>query len=438
MNLNTLKDFRHGIYECMTRAADALFNTADALLTETQARSFPELTLSPFFERRWPSLYEAFEDGQIEQERLRELFVRYVPLPKAGARMWLGIDASRIERPEAVTAADRTIVHKPNLPESGKPITYGWQFSTLVALPDQPSSWTSVLDQKRIQSSQTAVQVAVEQVRALIPKLGYRPILTSDRWYSCAPFLVGTQDIEADKLLRVKRNRVFYRPAPMPTGRRGAPRKDGERFQCCDPATHGEPDESWQGTDEKGKPIQVRAWKGLHLRPAREIEVTLLQVIRVGRHPSKRQPRESWFLWQGNDPLPLSAVWRGYRRRYSQEHGYRFEKQCLLWEKPRLRTPEQFERWSQIVAIVQNQLVLARCLEQCLLRPWESKTRSPSPQQVRRAMPRIVAQLGSPARPVKPRGKSPGRQSGATIRASARYEVVRKPKPVPKQRRTPA
>ena len=45
-----------------------------------------------------------------------------------------------------------------------------------------------------------------------------------------------------------------------------------------------------------------------------------------------------------------------------QEHGYRFEKQALLLTAPRLRTPEQFNRWTQIVAIVHNLLVLARDL----------------------------------------------------------------------------
>ena len=37
MNLNTVQDFRHAVYSCFDRAADALFNTVDALLTETQA-----------------------------------------------------------------------------------------------------------------------------------------------------------------------------------------------------------------------------------------------------------------------------------------------------------------------------------------------------------------------------------------------------------------
>lgn len=433
MNLNTLQQFRQQFYGCLTRAADALFNTADALLTETQAHSFPELSLSPLFERQWPSLYEAFEDGRIDQEKLRTVFAQHAPRPGEGERMWLGIDASRIERPEAHTSADRTVVYKPNLPRSTKPITYGWQFSTLVVLPGQPSSWTYILDQKRIESKQTAVEVAVEQICAIVPQLGCRPILTSDRYYSCAPFLIGTKEVQADKLLRVKRNRVFYRRPPVPTGKRGAPRKHGERFKCCDASTHGNPDETWQGEDEKGKSIQVSAWHQLHLRQARDIEVTLIRVVRETDAETKRAPRESWFLWQGKTPLPLSQVWSGYRRRYSQEHGYRFDKQDLLWERPRLRTPEQFERWSHIVAFVQNQLVQARCLEQVQFRPWESRERQPTPQQVRRAISPIVAQLGTPAKPPKPRGKSPGRPKGAVIPAAKRYEVVRKPKPPPKK-----
>ncbi len=438
MNLNILQAFRHEIYACLTRSADSLFNTADALLSESQARSFAELSLSPFFERRWPSLYEAFEDGIIEQEALRRVFAAHAPIATEGERLLLGIDASRIERPEASTSADRTVVHKPNLPENRTPITYGWQFSTLVVLPQQPSSWTYLLDQQRISSTQTAVQVAIAQIVAVVPQLAARPVIVSDRWYSCAPFLLGTRDVKADKLLRVKCNRVFYRPAPPPTGKRGAPRKDGDRFQCCDPSTHGDPDEQWQGSDPSGTSIQVSCWCRLHLRAAREVEVTLIRVERPIETATKRKERVSWFLWHGEDPLPLAEVWSSYQRRYSQEHGYRFDKQCLLWERAHLRTPQQFERWSHVVAIAHNQLVLARSLSLVQQRPWEASTRACTPQQVRRAMPRILAQLGTPAKPVQPRGKSPGRQAGATVTRATRYEVVRKPKPLPKKVRDAA
>jgi hypothetical protein len=131
----------------------------------------------------------------------------------------------------------------------------------------------------------------------------------------------------------------------------------------------------------------------------------------------------------------LSAVALGYRRRSSHEHGYRFDKQSLLWAQPRLRTPAQFERWSQVVAIVHNHLVLARPQVQAALRPWETTQREASPQQVRRAMAKIVAQLGTPARSVKPRGKSCGRPKGTVIPPAPRYPVIYKSKPGPKKRR---
>ncbi len=435
MNLNTLQDFRHEVYRCFDRAADALFNSVDALLTETQAHSFPELSLSPLFERRWCSLYEAFEDGQIDQNRLRQVFVRYLVRPLERQQVWLGIDATSIERPQSKTSPDRTVVYKPNLPESSKPISYGWQFSTVVVLPEQPSSWTAVLDQQRIRSDQTSVEVAAAQLRQLAPLLGCRPIVASDRWYSCAPFLLATEGLPFDKLLRLKRKRVLYRPAPAPTGKRGAPRKDGERFQCGDPSTYGEASGSWQGTDAHGHPMEISWWTRLHLPKARHLEVTVIRVLRQRATDRPRDPCESWFLWDGSADACLSAVALGYRRRYSHEHGYRFDKQSLLWAQPRLRTPAQFERWSQVVAIVHNHLVLARPQVQAALRPWETTQREASPQQVRRAMAKIVAQLGTPARPAKPRGKSRGRPKGTVIPPAPRYPVVYKSKPEPKKRR---
>ncbi|MEO6892199.1 MAG: hypothetical protein ABI456_21195 [Ktedonobacteraceae bacterium] len=90
MNRNTVKEFRHAVYGCFQRAGDALFNTIDALLTEDRARSFPELSLSPSFERRWSSLYEAFEDGRIDEAQLKRVLASY--LPQTEERwLWTGI-----------------------------------------------------------------------------------------------------------------------------------------------------------------------------------------------------------------------------------------------------------------------------------------------------------------------------------------------------------
>jgi hypothetical protein len=60
LNINTLRQFRYDIYDCLERAKGALFNTVDALMTETEAKSLPEVTQSLWFERHWSSVYEAF------------------------------------------------------------------------------------------------------------------------------------------------------------------------------------------------------------------------------------------------------------------------------------------------------------------------------------------------------------------------------------------
>src|SRR6266571_8656769 len=145
MDCTTMKTFRHDISGCFGTAKDALFNTVDALLTEDRARSFVELSLSPLFERRWPSLYEGLEDGRIDQSQLCQVFARFLPSWMQEQTVWVGIDVSGIARPRSRTSADRSAQHVHNLPECKKPVTYGWQFSTVVALPPTPSSWIYAL-----------------------------------------------------------------------------------------------------------------------------------------------------------------------------------------------------------------------------------------------------------------------------------------------------
>jgi hypothetical protein len=432
MNLNTVKDFRHAVSGCFRRGKDALFNTMDALLTEDRAQSFPELSLSPHFERRWPSLYEAFEDGRIDEHQLRRVFVDFLPQPVVGTPLWVGIDTSGIARPRSVTSADRSAQHVHNLPECDKPITYGWQFSTMVALPETASSWTYILDQQRVSTETTSAHVAFAQLSQVAPSLPKNTIAVLDRgydstwlWCQCSILpLKGT-------LVRLKGNRCFYRVTPGRTGKRGAPRKDGDKLQPDDPRSHGTPSGHWQGQDVRERESEISWWHHLHVKGARWLEMTVIRVVRPHATNKERDPRVSWFVWIGDQQIDIVKVALGYVLRFSQEHGYRFDKQSLLWEEPRLRTPEQFERWSHIVAIAHNHLVLARELVAAELRPWENKQREPTPQQVRRGMSKLLPLLGTPARPPQLRGKSPGRAKGAKIGKAKRFSVVRKTPKLP-------
>ena len=442
MNSNTLNDFRHEIYRCFGNAKDALFNLVDALSSEAGAHSFPELSLSPFFERTWASLYEALEDGQINAERLRQVLIQFAPLPSAGQLVFLGVDTSNLYRSEAETAEDRTLVPIANLPKNAHAASPGWVFSSIVLLPQQAGQGTFVLDTARVASKELATEVAARQLQAVVALLvarGLHPVIIGDRWYACAPSLARMSDVAARCLLRVKSNRVFYRPAPARlAGQLGASRKDGDRFQCQGESSHGAPDVMWEGVDAKGARIQVRGWNHLHLRTARWIEVSVIQIIRHGASGKARDPKVSWFVWKGDDLAPLAEISPTYRLRYSHEHGYRFDKQVMLWDVPRLSTPERTERWSQVVACAHNQLVLARPLVVGAYRPWEARRSVVTLSQVRRAMPTLLWQLGTPARPPQPRGKAPGRAKGFHPKPRPRHPVIRKTSKKQKKSKTAA
>jgi len=429
MQFNTLNQFRHALYPCFDRAQDALFETCDALLTEPAARTFVELSLSPRFTRQWPSLYAALKDGHINRVRLQRVAAQYAPLPSPGYRMLLGLDATGVARPESPTAQDRTYLYVHNLPKGHAPATAGWNFSALVVLPERPSSWMYVLDNQRIPSATTAGQMGATQLEAVIPYLRERALLVADRYYGSAKFVSATAAVDCDKLLRIPGNRVFYRPAPRHRKhQRGAPKKDGAPFKCKDARTQRKPTSIWQGWDDQGHKLEVAAWAGLHYKQCRSVTLTVIRVIRHGASNKKRDPRVSWFIWVGCKLLTLSQVWKTYRRRYGQEHGFRFDKQDLLWLEPRVRTPEQFQRWTDVVAMGRNQLVLARVEAKVQWQPWDAQARPVTPRQVRRSMGTILTKLGTPAQLPQPRGKSPGRAHGVKIRLAPRFKVVYKGK----------
>jgi DDE superfamily endonuclease len=432
MDCTRFNAFRRDVYACFTRAAAALFDLSDAVLTDPTARSFIEFSQAASFQRRWPSLYAALQDGRIDRAALRRTFVAFVPPPPEGQRLLLGLDTSPIRRPNARTSPDRTLVYWPNLPRDATPVVPGWSFSALVVLPVPVSSWTYFLDHQRVASSESAVSVGAEQLQTVAPLLPTRPLLLLDRHYSQDPWLLATADLALDQLIRARIDQVLYREPPPPTGKRGAPRKDGARFKGSDPTTHGVPDDVWSGTDAAGKVVTLSCWSGLHRRKARQVPITVIRIVREHSPNTKREPREAWFWWLGDPLPPLAEVATFYPHRFGQEHGYRFDKQDLLWATPQLRAPEQMQRWTDVVAVVHNQLVLARSLVAAERRAWEARSRAATPQQVRRAMGRIIAHVGTPSPPPQVRGKAPGRACGAVVKRAERCAVVRKTPPKPK------
>ena len=60
-----------------------------------------------------------------------------------------------------------------------------------------------------------------------------------------------------------------------------------------------------------------------------------------------------------------------YLRRYAVDHWHRYAKQDLHWTLPQLATPEQAERWSDVMPLLTWQLWLARTLVNDVRLPWQ-------------------------------------------------------------------
>jgi hypothetical protein len=424
MNDTTLKHIRDEIYRSFDRAGDTLLNLVDALLCECQAQSLPELSLSPFFERKWPSVYEALSDGRINVEQLQSVLTKHLLAERKDDELvFVGVDAINREKPNAKTSEDRGIIHLSNLPLVDKPLSIGWQVSSVVLLPDTPSSWAPTLDTKRIPTSQTPIQVAIAQLRALRPLFGNRRVIVlADRGYATPEFLRACYELGYSVLIRIKSDRKLYRP-PVRIHKRGPFPKDGPVLQGKCKETHGQPDEVCLQQDSKGKPVRISRWDDLHFQQDRSLLLKVVCVEREAAKDTKRDPRMSWFVML-DEIIPLSQIPEQYARRFSHEHNNRFLKQDLLWTSVHVRTPAQFESWCWLVAIAFDLLFLARDLGKALLRPWEPKERPVTPQQVRRVMPAILLRLGTPAKPCRPRGNSPGRIKGFRPQPAPRFQVV--------------
>jgi hypothetical protein len=449
--LADLAGFRRGLYRCLWRRPDVLFETADAVLTAPgPAGSLPYLSLEPGFRRGHGMVYQGLAKGRIDEEPLRDLLVRTRP------RDWpavFAIDASTYPRPWAETSPDREWHHHSCPGSHGRDgaAVAGWAFQWLSQLSFSPDSWTAPQDQVRAGAGDDADRKAAEQVIAHSARLradGERriPLYVLDAGYAEAALTWDLRDYLEDRvqvLVRLRNDRVLYRdPPPRIPGRAGRPRRHGsgdDRFECKNPATWGAPDRELSLDDERYGHVRVMSWGGLHPKLACRgrfggfdkppvIKCRLIRVT-VTRLPNGRKvPGPLWLWWAGPGMPDLDLIWRAYLHRFDIEHGYRFAKHALGWDKAALRDPGQVSRWTWLIICAVTQLRLARALAADHPRRWERR-RKPgnlTPGRVRRDFGRLAALAGTPASAPKSSRAGPGRPKGRTSTPATRHPVRKK------------
>lgn len=320
MQLDKLKTFRQEVYNRLGAARDATFELTDAVLLTRNAYSLADLSLSPVFRRKWPSIYEALQDSRPQRNKLMKLYIEQMP---SSERPLLAVDHTCWPRPEAVTLQERTIEHYCTAVPGNRPIALGQGYSTIAWIPEASGSWALPLRHERITSWENPIDKGAWQLRQVCRHLGVRPISMWDSEYGCAPFVLKTADIAADKLVRLRSNLCLW-SAPPPYSGKGRPRLHGDKFKLNDPETWGKADESLEMDEPKLGQVCIRLWRRLHFRKAASHPMLLLRVERLAPQGSERVSKPLWLAWIGEKMPPLAEVWRFYLRRFALDHWYRF------------------------------------------------------------------------------------------------------------------
>ncbi len=417
-HFNKLIQFRQAAYELLGNGRDTLFELSDAVIQKRQIHSFVELSCAPVFRRKWPSAYEALEDGRPNRAGLLELYLQH--LPENGQRLILAGDHSAWPRLWAETFPGRSYQYEPTPVPGRRPLTIGLGYSTLVVVPLSRSSWALPLLHEQM-TDRKPVAKGAEQLRQVCQKLSVRPVSLWDAQYGCAAFVQATADIPADKEIRLRTNLCLEGP-PKPKRRpQGPAPKHGNKFKFQDPSTWWQPDEQYEyETGEFGQ-VVVRVWHNLRFRQALDCPMTVAQVERLRASGSRRQPKLLWFAWLGETPPP--RWWELYGRRYPVDHWYRFAKGQLHWTLPKVATPQQSQCWSDLMPFLSWELWLARPWVEDQPLPWQKPQANLSPGRVCQGLANILVAIGTPARVCKSRGRSPGWPKGKPRSKRQRYEL---------------
>ncbi len=428
---NKLIEFRQQIYaKGLGAQRDAQFELMDALLLHPGIQSYPELSLSWAFRRQWSSVYKAVEKGSQHSAWLEGHLSAQVPLATV---TYYALDGTAWPHAAARTLEDRQYVYSPTKAVDGGSIVIGHPYSMLAWVPEQHSSWALPISVKRITSEQTAVEVGIEQVKSLCEqrtseKRSGLALIVADGKYGNHRFLGPLKDLACGKLARMRKDRVLYREPGAYQGK-GRPRKHGARFAFKEPETWQTAAATEELQDERWGKVRLCRWDRLH---AHQDAQTVFSAILVETHIEREHAGP--ILWLVYQPPPtqeasalaLEVVWRAFEYRWPIEPSFRFRKQSLHWTLPRFQQAERCDRWTMLVSLVQWQLFFARELVHDQPLPWQKKQQRLTPERTLQSLSGLFCQLGTPARPPKTRGKSPGWPRGEPRSRRKRHKVVKK------------
>ena len=448
-----LTQFRHRLYHNFSNRADTLMELVDAMCSNPTARSVVEYTLTPCFRRTYTALYKAIDECRWEEQQLARLLAPYLPRPQQRPFWLLGVDVTPQPRPYSPTLPDRGMVYHPNPVKGNKPVTVGHQYSSVALLPEAEervsSSWVVPLRTGRVRTDEDKELVGAEQMDDLLQddSLPFHQELcveVGDTGYSKPAYLhANRHHTNLVTIARARSNRTFYRQFVSTKKQTGHPTWYGAPFSLQETTTWHEADKQVTTTyvSRRGKTyrVEIQAWHNMLMRgkrkpkllPMHRYPFTLVRIVLYDQEGKQAFRRPLWLIVIGKQrhQLSLLDIYHAYGQRYDLEHFFRFGKQKLLLASFQTPDDKREETWWQLAHIAYAQLWLARHVARSFPRPWERylptmQNRQMSPSLVRRDFGHIIRQIGTPARPPKRRGNSPGRRTGTRLPPRPRHRVV--------------
>src|SRR5215207_4820935 len=402
MLFNSLRRFRAGVYGAFGARRDALFEVLDAATVAGLVPSLAHLSLTAVHRRGWGSLYDALAAGTMDAPALREVVGRW---PLDDGQPIYALDTSVWPSDDAETSPGRGYHYSASRQSAGQPIVAGWSYGWLAQVSFTHDSWTAPLDVRRVAPTDDAHAVAATQIRELLTRLPSAspvPWFVLDAGYDPERLVRELGDLGGERvavLVRLRSGRCFYAD-PIGQPRTGRPRRHGRKFACDDASTWWTPYAEHGEQHAQYGQVRVRAWADLHAktqnhpdRGSRRTKPTIrgaLVLVEVERLPRQTHlPKQLWLWWRGPGAPDLALLWRAYVHRFDLEHTYRFCKQVLNWTTPRVRQPEQADRWTWLVLLAYTQLRLARRAIDDVHLPWARPQRPTrrvlTPARVRQA-----------------------------------------------------
>jgi len=421
----SISEFREAVYQKVIWRPAAILDLVDALTIAGHVNSPVALSESPLFRRKFSSVYDALEHGELGND-VKTLFS-----DSQGAD-WETIagyeihatDATPNERMAAETLADRGVLKA----QQKEPVRYGHKYSWLVRLVQSGTSWVAPEDIERISTETTDTKVAAQQIKDLAVRNTRPKVITADSRYRDKHFLGAFATLEnTHALVRLQNNQTLSQePEPKPSGSRGAPRKHGANFQLT--VIPRDPDASEALLLGKQK-VRVRVWHKLHFRRIPRVTGSVVCVEFLKEDGTPRYKRPLWLFWTGPEDVAPQDLCRMYLWRFAIEHLFRFLKQYMGLNSNRSSNLASLQRWIWIVALAYWQLLLMRDTVKPDRPAWhphkkDGQVKPLTPAQVQRSAQTFLLQSGTPAANPRPAGKGRGRQKGFRPAPRKRYVIV--------------